>query len=55
MSLTELVIWLSAGLLTLAVAVTGAFLVVEMRRPPVKGRLHEIIAAAAAWKKGPCP
>lgn len=55
MSTTDVVIWLSAGLLVLAVAFTGAFAFAEMRRPPIRGRLDDIIAAAAGRKKGPCP
>lgn len=55
MSTTDLIIWLSAGLLVLAVMFVGAFAIVEIRRPPIRGRLEGIIAAASARKKGPCP
>lgn len=55
MSTVDLIVWLSAGLLLLAVMFTGAFLVIEMRRPPIRGRQEEIIRAAAVKKKGPCP
>ncbi|SFM41103.1 hypothetical protein [Methylobacterium pseudosasicola] len=55
MSTTDLVIWLSAGMLCLAVAFTGAFAFIEIRRPPIQGRLEDIIAAAGDRKRGPCP
>lgn len=55
MSTTDLVIWLSAGMLCLAVAFTGTFAFIEMRRPPIRGRLEEIIAAADGRKRGHCP
>lgn len=55
MTTTDVIVWLSAGLLVLAVAVTGAFTLIEMRRPPIVGRLEEIVRAAAGKKRGPCP
>lgn len=55
MTTTDVIVWLSAGLLVFAVAVTGAFAAIELRRPPIVGRLEEIVRAATGKKKGPCP
>ncbi len=55
MSTADVIILLSAGLLCLAVAFVACLYLVELRRPPLHGRLDDIIRAAAAKKKGPCP
>lgn len=55
MSTTDLIIVSSACLLIVAVALVATFALIEGRRPPLKGRLDDIIQAAAERKKGPCP
>ena len=54
MSTADAVILLGAGILFLTVLAVGAVAVIEHRKPPIKGRLEDIIEAAAK-RKGPCP
>lgn len=52
---SDLVILLSSAVLCLAIIPVWVLTVIEHRRPPIRGRLEEIIAAAARRKNGPCP
>lgn len=52
MSTADSIILLASGVLFLAVLAVGAVAAIEHGRPPIVGRLEEIIAAAAR-KKGP--
>lgn len=54
MSTADAVILLASAILFLAVLAVGIVAAIEHERPPIVGRLEDIIAAAAK-RKGPCP
>ncbi|GJE51472.1 hypothetical protein GOFOIKOB_4531 [Methylobacterium tardum] len=53
MSTADAIILLSSGVLFLAVLAVGIVAGLEHRKPPIKGRLEEIVTAAAK-RKGTC-
>ncbi len=55
MSTADAIILLASGILALAVIAVATVALIETSRPPIKGRLEDIIEAASRKKKGPCP
>lgn len=54
MSTADAIILLASVVLALAVFALATVALIETSRPPIVGRLKDIIAAAAK-RKGPCP
>ncbi len=54
MSTTGIVVLTSAALLCVAVAIVAVIALQELRRPPLKGRLDDLLREVSA-KKDNCP